>query len=144
MGIGDTMEKRNRGRLPAGGGEVPLVRQGDPRGRGVLRDAGRDALPGLSAAGGPGAAAAADAGCGRAPKTLRELSLEYRASGDLLRARLRLLRAEQRGTEDPDALFWLGRRIYALADALRQVNELTELTAHYYERGYCRNPKYTM
>ena len=138
------MEERDGVRIPAGGGEVPLVRRGDPRGGRVLRDAGRDALHGLPAAGGAGAAAAASAGCGRTPKTLRELSLEYRASGDLLRARLRLLRSEKRETGDREELFWLERRIYVLASALRQVNELTELTAHYYDRGYCRNPKYTM
>ena len=38
--------------------------------------------------------------------------------------------------------FWLERRMAALAPMLRQMNELAELTAHYYERGYDRNEGY--
>ena len=76
--------------------------------------------------------------------TLLELSPEYRASGDLLRARLRILRRDCRAARDREEIWQLQRRIAALAEMLRQVNELTELTARYYERGYTRNAKYTL
>lgn len=36
----------------------------------------------------------------------------------------------------------LRRRIAALTVALTQLNELTELLEHYYERGYYRSEKY--
>lgn len=75
---------------------------------------------------------------------LAEMSAEYRRSGDLLRRRLRDLRGAARKEPDPDRLWRLRRRIADLAGMLRQVNELTELTAHYYERGYTRNEKYTV
>lgn len=75
---------------------------------------------------------------------LTELSGEYRQSGDRLRARLRVLRRMAQTEQDPQALFQLRRRIAELAQLLRQVNELTELTARYYERGYKRNEKYTL
>ena len=48
--------------------------------------------------------------------TLRELSAQYERSAQLLRVRISELR--------------------------RQMNELAELTAHYYERGYDRNEGY--
>lgn len=76
--------------------------------------------------------------------TLEELSLEYRASGDLLRGRLRKLRAAGRACQDAEELWHLQRRIAILTEMLRQTNELAELTAHYYERGYTRNAKYTL
>lgn len=75
---------------------------------------------------------------------LAELSVEYHRSGDRLRARLRVLRRMARDELDPQALFHLQRRIADLAILLRQVNELEELTARYYERGYKRNAKYTL
>jgi len=76
--------------------------------------------------------------------TLRELSEEYRRSGDLLRGRLRELRSEARECGDGEELWHLRRRITDLAEMLRQVNELTELTERYYERGYARSAKYTL
>ena len=74
--------------------------------------------------------------------TLREISGEYRVSARLLRDRLRTLRAQRRACHDEDERFRLQRRIFALQEALGQVNELAELTEHYYERGYHRNEKY--
>lgn len=76
--------------------------------------------------------------------TLRELSVEYRRSARLLRVRLRELRARARVETDPEARWRLHRRIAVLAGMLRQVNELTELTERYYERGYHKNEKYTL
>ena len=45
---------------------------------------------------------------------------------------------------DPETAWHLQRRIGELTELLRQTNELEALTAHYYERGYTRNEKYTL
>lgn len=76
--------------------------------------------------------------------TLQEMSREYEASAALLRARLRLLRQKIAQSEDADEIWHLKRRIAELTPMLTQMNELAELTAHYYERGYYRNEKYTL
>ena len=75
--------------------------------------------------------------------TLAEMSGEYRASAALLRSRLRKLRQELARAEDPEEIWHLKRRIAELTPMLTQVNELAELTEHYYDRGYWRNEKYT-
>ena len=74
--------------------------------------------------------------------TLLELSAQYKKSAQLLRVRLSELRRQKKTAEDRQELFWLERRMAALAPMLRQMNELAELTAHYYERGYDRNEGY--
>ena len=76
--------------------------------------------------------------------TLEEMSLCYQAAAVPLRLRLQQLRAALAQTEDPEEAFRLKRRIADLAPMLTQVNELAELTAHYYERGYWRSEKYTV
>ena len=76
--------------------------------------------------------------------TLRELSWDYRAAAQLLRQRLRELRQREKTATDADERFWLARRKLALGEMLRQMNELAELTEHYYERGYWRSEKYTL
>jgi hypothetical protein len=76
--------------------------------------------------------------------TLRELSEDYRRSGELLRVRLRELRRAARDEPDREARWHLQRRIAALSEMQRQVNELTILTARYYERSYHKNEKYTL
>ena len=76
--------------------------------------------------------------------TLQELSREYEASAVLLRARLRQLREMLRQTQDPEAIWHIKRRISELTPMLTQMNELAELTARYYERGYYRSEKYTL
>ena len=45
---------------------------------------------------------------------------------------------------DPDKLWHLRRRINELTPMLTEMNELAELTEHYYDRGYYRNEKYTL
>ena len=75
--------------------------------------------------------------------TLQELSREYEASAALLRARLRQLRREIAASDDPEEIWHLKRRIAELTPMLTQMNELADLTAHYYERGYYRSEKYT-
>ena len=76
--------------------------------------------------------------------TLKEMSRDYEASAVLLRNRLRLLRQNLAATDDPDEIWHLKRRIAELTPMLTQMNELADLTAHYYERGYYRNEKYTL
>ncbi len=76
--------------------------------------------------------------------TLQEMSLEYEASAVLLRTRLRILRHALAKAEDPEEIWHLKRRIAELTPMLTQMNELAELTAHYYERGYYRSEKYTL
>ncbi len=76
--------------------------------------------------------------------TLAEMSKDYEESARLLRQRLRLLRQMAAKTDDPEELWHIQRRIAVLTPMLTQMNELAELTAHYYERGYYRNAKYTL
>ena len=76
--------------------------------------------------------------------TLQELSKYYEQSAVLLRKRLRLLRQLLATETDPEEIFHLKRRIRELSPMLTEMNELAELTAHYYDRGYCRNGKYTL
>ena len=76
--------------------------------------------------------------------TLLELSAQYRAGAQLLRERLAKLRRLKKTAVDPDERFWLDRRIAVLTEMLRQSNELSELTAHYYERGVYRNESYRL
>lgn len=75
---------------------------------------------------------------------LEQMSPAYEASAVLLRRRLRFLRQELAQAEDPEDIWHLKRRIAELTPMLTQMNELAELTAHYYERGYYRNEKYTL
>ena len=76
--------------------------------------------------------------------TLRELSQCYEAAAVPLRARLKELRAMLAAAEDPEEIWHIKRRIAELTPMLTQMNELAELTAHYYDRGYYRSEKYTV
>ena len=76
--------------------------------------------------------------------TLQELSLTYEAAAVPLRGRLRELRLALQQEEDPEEIWHIRRRIAELTPMLTQMNELAELTARYYERGYYRNEKYTV
>ena len=76
--------------------------------------------------------------------TLRELSACYREAAVPLRRRLRELRQAVAVCEDAEELWHLKRRIAELTPMLTQMNELAELTAHYYDRGYYRSEKYTV
>lgn len=76
--------------------------------------------------------------------TLAELSRCYEEAAVPLRARLRQLRMELAATEDPEEIWHLKRRIAELTPMLTQMNELAELTAHYYDKGYYRSEKYTL
>ena len=76
--------------------------------------------------------------------TLTELSRCYEEAAVPLRARLHQLRQMLATETDPEAVFQIKRRIAELTPILTEMNELAELTAHYYERGYYRNEKYTL
>ncbi|MBQ7801204.1 MAG: hypothetical protein IJ375_02640 [Oscillospiraceae bacterium] len=76
--------------------------------------------------------------------TLAELSGCYEAAAVPLRARLRELRYALAAAEDPEEIWGIKRRIAELTPMLTQMNELAELTAHYYDRGYYRSEKYTL
>ena len=76
--------------------------------------------------------------------TLSELSRCYEEAAVPLRSRLRQLRLQLASASDPEEIWHLKRRIAELTPILTQMNELAELTAHYYDRGYYRNEKYTV
>lgn len=76
--------------------------------------------------------------------TLREMSREYEEAAVLLRYRLRQLRQALAAASDPEEIWHLKRRIAELTPMLTQMNELKELTEHYYDRGYYRSEKYTL
>lgn len=76
--------------------------------------------------------------------TLKEISRGYRAAAQPLRQRLRELRLALTQSEDPDEIWHIKRRIAELTPMLTQMNEMAELTQHYYDRGYWRNEKYTL
>lgn len=75
--------------------------------------------------------------------TLYEMSFVYRE--DALRFRMRITELrEAEKTAAPEEGAVLRRRIRDLQGLLRQCRELADLTAHYYERGYHRNDKYSI
>ena len=76
--------------------------------------------------------------------TMTELSRSYEEAAVLLRSRLKLLRQTLAASHDPEEIWHLKRRIAELTPILTQMNELAELTAHYYDRGYYRSEKYTV
>lgn len=79
-----------------------------------------------------------------AAMTLLEISLGYQAAAEPLRRRLAQLRREAARETDAEALWRLKRRIAELTPLLTEMNQLAELTARYYERGYYRNARYTL
>ncbi len=76
--------------------------------------------------------------------TMTELSRSYRESAELLRKRLWTLRRALEKSKDPEEIWHLKRRIAELTPLLTEMNDLAELTAHYYDRGYWRSEKYTV
>ncbi len=76
--------------------------------------------------------------------TLLELSQQYAHSAHLLRMRIRTLRQMARAAEDEETRQQLRRRIADLQPMLSQCRQLQLLTAHYYERSFHRNERYTL
>ena len=75
---------------------------------------------------------------------LIELSVVYEESAQLLRVRIRELRAAEQGCADSEELLRLRQRAAALEPLLREMRELTALTRCYYDRSYHKNEKYTL
>ena len=83
--------------------------------------------------------------CQRRPfAPLKDLSRGYREAAKPLRARLRELRIALEKSQDPEEIWHIKRRIAELTPLLTQMNELADLTEHYYDRGYWRSEKYTL
>lgn len=76
--------------------------------------------------------------------SLAALSEGYLHSALLLRARLSQLRREVQSCPDAEGRAALRHRIAILAAMQTQCYELAELTAHYYERGFYRDERYTL
>lgn len=76
--------------------------------------------------------------------TMEQLSAAYRQAADAIAARIRELNEIIKASEEPEEIDKLRRRIAELRPLQREARELAELTAHYYERGYHRNGKYTL
>ena len=74
--------------------------------------------------------------------TLEELSETYREAAKPLRERLKQLRMGRVTETKPQIALCLKNRIAQMTPILTQLNELAELTEHYYERGYWRSEKY--
>lgn len=75
---------------------------------------------------------------------LCDLSADYEESARLLQNRMKELRKAIQATDDPGEKWHLQRRLADLTPILTQMNELADLTAHYYDKGYWRNEKYTV
>ncbi len=76
--------------------------------------------------------------------TLQQLSADYAYSAELLSRRLAQLRQEQQQTDDPELRFRLRRRELALTPLLQQCRQLWRLTAHYYDRSYHKDERFTL
>ena len=76
--------------------------------------------------------------------TLMQIGMEYRASAEPLRRRLKQLRTELKTADDPEEIWHLKRRIAELTPMLTQCNALSALCLRYYERGYYRDETYTL
>ncbi len=76
--------------------------------------------------------------------TLNQISTCYKEAAALLSIQLKRLRSQLAEAEEPEAVWHIKRRIAELTPILTQMNELAELTEHYYDRGYYRNEKYTL
>ena len=66
--------------------------------------------------------------------TLVEISALYDASAAAIRTRISLLEEESGRLTDPEDLRALRLRIEALTPLLREMREMTFITAHYYDR----------
>ena len=75
---------------------------------------------------------------------LHELSEGYRLAAVPLREKLRLLRLELKLADEPAERAALRHELAPLSGIMTQCRELAELTAHYYERGFYRDEKYTL
>ncbi len=66
--------------------------------------------------------------------TLIEISALYSSSAAAIRTRIRQLEEQSLRQTDPEALQALRFRIETLTPLLREMREMTFITAHYYDR----------
>lgn len=76
--------------------------------------------------------------------TMYELSQQYRAHADALKARIGELRQTLPELTDEREQLLMEERIHMLTVMWREARDLAVLTEHYYERGYHRNEFYTL
>ena len=76
--------------------------------------------------------------------TLYQMSFVYREDALRLRMRITVLREQAKAATTKEARERFKRRILELQQLQSKSRELAEPTRHYYERGYCRNEKYTL
>ena len=69
---------------------------------------------------------------------LCELSVSYEACATAVQNRILALRAAERLQKDPLEAKRLRWRIEELLPVRKEMQELADLTAHYYEKGYSR------
>ena len=76
--------------------------------------------------------------------TLLEMSALYTDSAVAIRGRIAQLREAARDQTDQELSRALQQRIAELVPLLRETGELAALTAHYYDRSYHKNERYTL
>ena len=76
--------------------------------------------------------------------TLVEMSLYYAQSADALRQRIGQLRLAAAQAETTEAARAFRLRAEELLPLLREMRELTVLTARYYDRSYHKHERYTL
>lgn len=76
--------------------------------------------------------------------TLLEMSAHYADSAALIRTRIKELREAEKQELDPEAAKKLHFRAEALRPMLREMREISTLTARYYDRSYHKHEKYTL
>ena len=76
--------------------------------------------------------------------TLKEMAPLCRKQAGVLRSHIRALRQERKVARTQEDRVELEARIQALYPIVREMEELAEHMEHYYDRGYCRDEKYTI
>ena len=76
--------------------------------------------------------------------TLFEMSLAYADSAARLRLRITELQTAARQEPDPEIARSLRRRVETLVPLLREMRELADLTAHYYDKRCRKHDKYIL
>jgi len=76
--------------------------------------------------------------------TLLELSAVYADSAAQIRFRITELQTAIRQEADPEAARCLRQRVETLMPLLREMRELADLTAHYYDKRCRKHEQYTL
>lgn len=76
--------------------------------------------------------------------TLKEMAPGCWAQARVLGSRIQALRQEKQAAQTEEERAELEERIQALYPIVRDMRDLADHMEHYYDRGYCRNEKYTI